>query len=35
MGWRVAQSVVMLFLISAFSGPLSAQESSIKAAYDP
>ena len=31
MGWRVAQSVVMLFLISAFSGPLPAQESSIKA----
>ena len=35
MGWHIAQSVVTLFLISAFSDPLSAQESSIKAAYDP
>jgi hypothetical protein len=31
MGWRVAQSLVTLFLISAFSGYLSTQEPSIRA----
>ena len=30
MGWHITQAVAMLFIISAFSGPLSAQESSIQ-----